>query len=224
VTINTVADTAASAVRDLLERGRYRTGDRLPPERELATSLGLSRPTLREAIRQLIEAGLLESRRGSGTYVAEVDFDAVFAVRLQLEPYAARIAAVERSEADVRRLAELVSALSTQLEDASAFAATDLEIHRTVAAASGNAVLCDLLDRLTELTRLSRALTSPVEDARRVSLRELRRLVQAVRKRDPVGAGTAMETHIESVRQVAASVTARDRRISVSDSGTRPPG
>jgi GntR family transcriptional regulator, transcriptional repressor for pyruvate dehydrogenase complex len=208
-----VADTATAAVRDLLARGRYQPGDRLPPERTLADGLGLSRPTLREALRRLTEAGLLESRRGSGTYVAEIDLDAVFAVRLQLEPYAASLAAAKRGSADVQRLSRLAKALPGQIDDAAAFAATDLEIHRTLAEASGNPVLCDLLDRLNELTQLSRAITSVSHDARRATLRDLRLLVRAVRRRDADAAAAAMEAHIDCVREVAAKLEPPDRRI-----------
>jgi GntR family transcriptional regulator, transcriptional repressor for pyruvate dehydrogenase complex len=210
---SSVADTATAALRQLLARGHYRPGDRLPSERELAEGLGLSRPTLREAIRRLSEAGLLESRRGSGTYVAYIDLAAVYAVRLQLEPYAARLAAVERGSADVARLTTLVEALPNQLDDAAAFAQTDLELHRTIARASGNPVLCDLLERLSELTQMSRAITSPSLDVRRATLRDLKRLVRAVRARDPDTASAAMEAHIECIRDVAATLARPDRSI-----------
>jgi GntR family transcriptional regulator, transcriptional repressor for pyruvate dehydrogenase complex len=212
-----VADTATAALRDLLARGRYQPGDRLPSERTLAEGLALSRPTLREAIRRLTEAGLLESRRGSGTYVAEIDFGAVFAVRLQLEPYAARLAAIERSPADMRRLLELVKALAYAIDDAAKFAATDLEIHRTLAAAGGNSVLAELLEHLTELAQLSRSVTSLSADTRRATLRDLRALVRAVRRRDPEAAAAAMATHLEFVRGTAARLGPADRTIA------RPP-
>ena len=112
----------------------------------------------------------------------------MFAVRLQLEPYAARLAASERSGAELKRLGALAKALPGQIDDAGAFADTDVEIPRTIAVASRNTVLADLLDRLGELTQLSRAITSPSEDLRRATLRDLRCLVRAVRSRDAEGA------------------------------------
>jgi GntR family transcriptional repressor for pyruvate dehydrogenase complex len=212
-----VADNATAALRDLLARGRYQPGDRLPSERALAEGLALSRPTLREAIRRLTEAGVLESRRGSGTYVAEIDLDAIFAVRLALEPFAARLAATGRSDADVRRLEALAKALRRQIDDSEAFAATDLAIHRTIAAAGGNGVLDDLLDRLTELGQLSRAITSPAPAVRQATVRDLNALVRAVRRGDSNAAAAAMEAHISHVRQVAAKVAPADRRIRPAD-------
>ena len=208
-----VADSAVAALRALVARGHYQPGDRLPPERDLASGLGLSRPTLREAIRRLTEAGLLESRRGSGTYVANIDLGEVFAVRLQLEPFAARLAAIERSGDDARRLSSLVRALRDQLDDVEAFGATDLEIHRTIAAMSRNAVLVGLLERLTELTQLSRAVTSPARDARLATLREMRQLARAVRARNPDLAAETMAAHIRSMREIASSMAPPDRRI-----------
>lgn len=205
-----VADSASTALRQLLARGHYQPGDRLPAERDLAAGLGVSRPTLRETIRRLTEAALLESRRGSGTYVAEIDLDAVFAVRLQLEPYAARLAAIEGSNEDAQRLGALVKELASEIEAAEPFAAADLEIHRTLAVASGNHVLCGLLEQLTELTVLSRALTSPAPDARRATLRDMRLLVRAVRAGDPDAAAAAMEAHISCMRAVAARLAPRD--------------
>jgi GntR family transcriptional regulator, transcriptional repressor for pyruvate dehydrogenase complex len=208
-----VADSAVAALRALLARGQYRPGDRLPAERDLASGLGLSRPTLREAIRRLTEAGLLESRRGSGTYVADIDLVAVFAVRLQLEPFAARLAAVERSGDDARRLGTLVRALRGRLDDVDAFAATDLEIHRTIALMSANPVLVGLLERLTELTQLSRAVTSPAPEARLATVRDMRALARAVRARDADAAAAAMTAHVGAMREVVARLTPIDRQI-----------
>lgn len=210
---NPVADAATAALRDLLLRGRYQPGDRLPAERQLAAGLGLSRPTLRESIGRLTEAGVLESHRGSGTYVASVPLDAVFAVRLQLEPYASRLAAVERTDAQSRRLGVLVKALADQIDEPDAFSLTDLEIHRTIATASGNPVLQDLLERLTELTQISRSITSARLDTRRGALGDLRRVIRAVRRRDADAAAAAMEVHLRSVQDAGANLAPRDRRI-----------
>jgi GntR family transcriptional regulator, transcriptional repressor for pyruvate dehydrogenase complex len=208
-----VADSATAAVRKLLARGRYAPGDRLPPERELAAGLGVSRPTLREAIRRLTEAGLLESRQGSGTYVAGVDLSAVYAVRLQLEPYAAGRAAVERTSDDARRLGALVRVLGERLDEPERFAATDREIHRELALMSANPVLADQLERLTELAELSRAITAPEREARVATLRTMRALARAVRRRDPEAARGAMGSHISTLAELAARFGPADRVI-----------
>lgn len=196
-------DHATDALRAALRSGRYAPGHRLPPERDLAEMLRLSRPTLREAIRRLGETGLLESRRGSGTYVAAVDLEAVFAVRLRLEPWAAELAATCRDDADAEALERLLGRLEREIGEATAFAQRDIAIHGLVARASGNPLLVDVLERLAELTALSRALTSPERDAREATRERMRSLVHAIAERDAAGAAHAMTGHLEDVRTVA---------------------
>jgi GntR family transcriptional repressor for pyruvate dehydrogenase complex len=209
-------DRATDALRALIVRGHYQPGDRLPTERELAVGLGVSRPTMREVIRRLSDAALLEPRRGSGTYVAEVDLEAVFAVRLQLEPYAAGLAAARRDAAQARNLSTLVNRLAKELDLPEDFAITDLEIHALVTAAAGNSVLLDVLFRLSELANLSRAITSPERAARTTTLRHMQQLARAVHSRDEEAAATVMREHLSSVRDIArakALRNPRDRRL-----------
>ena len=208
----TTVDTATKALRELLARGQYRPGDQ-PPERELAQALGLARPTVREAIHRLTEAGLLEPRRGSGTYVADIDLHAVFAVRLQLEPYAAGLAADHHDARTVDQLTTLAADLDRTLEDPEAFAAIDLAIHRTIAAATGNAVLTQILDHLTELAQLSRSITSVDRDARVATREHLHELVDALRESDSGAASSAMQKHLDAVRAIAVRHRPLDRRI-----------
>jgi GntR family transcriptional repressor for pyruvate dehydrogenase complex len=176
-------------------------------------SAWISRPTLREAIRRLTEAGILEPRRGSGTYVAQVDVESVFAVRLQLEPYAAGLAALHRGAGDSRRLATLAEELRRTLDESETFAAVDLEVHRIVAGATGNPVLAGILDRLTEMTQLTRAVTSPEREARLATLDDLGALIRAVRARDAGGAETAMRHHLETLRRIAHRRRPADRSV-----------
>ena len=214
---NSTTSQAADAVRALIARGRYQSGDRLPAERELAEGLGVSRPTMREALRHLTQAGLLAPRHGSGTYVAEVDLDAVFAVRMQLEPYAASLAARHRSTAHVHHLSALVKRLAGELDRPAAYAATDLEIHAVITDAASNPVLADVLARLLELAKLSRAITSPEREARTATLRHMRPLVRAISSRDETAAARAMEDHLSTVRDIARSTSLQypfDRQIS----------
>ena len=166
MTVSAVEETSDS-LRALIARGQYRPGDRLPPERVLAKGFGVSRPTMREAIRRLTDAGLLEAHQGSGTYVAEVNFEEVFAVRLYLEPYAARLAAKSRTSAELDRLRALVKRLEGHLDSPEDFAAIDFEIHALVANAARNSVLLDVLSRLVEVAKLSRPSRAPTQPCAR---------------------------------------------------------
>jgi DNA-binding FadR family transcriptional regulator len=179
----------------IAERGLV-PGDRLPAERSLAVELSVSRSSLREGSRRLLDLGVLEARQGSGTYVAEVDLDDLLKVRLRVEPYAASLAAQRRSDRDLQRLDELMIALRGALPDPEAFALADVELHAAVVDAAGSAALRVLLEALGDMLRYSRATTAPDEQVRATALGRLADLVRAIRERDASAAERAMRTHL----------------------------
>lgn len=203
-------DRAIRGIRALILEDGLVAGDRLPAERDLAGRLGVSRPALREAIRRLVDAQLLDVRHGSGAYLAPVELEEVFAVRLRLEPLAARLAAEDADDAARARLTEIVAAMAGVVNEPARFAALDLELHRLVAIASGNRVLADALDRLTELTVLSRATSAPSADAREAALADVEVVADTIGRRDGDAAEAAMARHLGRMRAVAvAGATAR---------------
>ena len=168
-----VIDTAITRIRDLIASGELAPGDRLPPEAELATLLGVSRNSLREAVRALIQANVLDVRRGDGTYVTSLEphrllsglsfvMDLMrdrsvlelFEVRRLLEPAATGLAACRVAEDSIKELRDLVAAMrrTTMAED---LIGLDVEFHRSVVSASGNETLVSLLEAL--FTRTARA-------------------------------------------------------------------
>ncbi|MFB7600110.1 FadR/GntR family transcriptional regulator [Streptomyces sp. NPDC056160] len=215
-----VTDEAIEKIKGMIVSGALRPGDRLPKESELAAGLGLSRNSLREAVRALSLMRILDVRQGDGTYVTSldpqlllealsfvVDFhrdDTVLeflAVRRILEPAATALAA---SRIDERRL----SALDAQLDalggspSVEELVAADLEFHRGIVGSSGNSVLCSLLDGLsgpTTRARIWRGLTQ--EDAVGRTLREHRAILGALRDRDAEAARSWATVHIASVEQ-----------------------
>jgi GntR family transcriptional repressor for pyruvate dehydrogenase complex len=191
-------EAVSERLRTLLEE-EVRPGERLPPERRLAEELGVSRGSVREGLRRLVDLGIVESRRGSGTYVAPVDLDDLLEVRLRVEPYAARLAAQRRSPSQLKRLHRTLARLRAVLDDADAFAAADLEIHRTITDASGSVALRVLLAALGDLLRQSRETTAPERDLRVAALAALERLVEAVDAGDATRAERAMKAHLRDV-------------------------
>ena len=162
----TRGSAALAALRARLADGTWALGDRLPGEHELAAELGVGRNTLREALRSLVNAGLLTARRGDGTYViATNELDAalrrrvsseealmVLEVRGTLEVQAARLAAVRASDAELAALETLLDQRDAAAagNDAAAFLAADLAWHAAIAEAARNPLLLDLylgLDR-----------------------------------------------------------------------------
>jgi GntR family transcriptional regulator, transcriptional repressor for pyruvate dehydrogenase complex len=198
--VDTAADRAASGIRALIVSQGYVAGDRLPAERELAQQLKLSRPALREGIRRLRSGGVLESRRGSGTYVAPVDLDGVYEIRIRLEPLAAERAALGRSDETLAEMARQIERMRQHVDEAAAFNLADAEFHALVAQASGSAVLSSTLDRLSELALLSRAVMDPVKSFRENSFSDVERVFSAVERRHPRRAANAMERHVLNVR------------------------
>jgi GntR family transcriptional repressor for pyruvate dehydrogenase complex len=195
----TSSTDVTEAIRAFISQSALRPGDRLPPERALAQELGISRPALREGMGRLVDAGLLRSRQGSGTYVAEVDPDELLAVRLRLEPLAAELAASAAGRAERAELAALVAAMGEALDDPTRFADLDLELHRRIARVSGNAVLVRVLADLDQLLRVSRTRTAAHERTRRGALADVTRLVEAIAAGDAAAAGAAMTAHLRDV-------------------------
>lgn len=142
-------------------------GTRIPPEPELAASLGIGRNTVREAVRALAHAGILEVRQGDGTYVratSEIsgalrrlvgtELREVLQVRRMIETEGARLAARHRTDADLDALDAAMAACAAAREHA-AFTAADLRFHQLVVAASHNSVLAELYRGLTEVVHAS---------------------------------------------------------------------
>lgn len=174
-------------------------GSKVPSERDLAATLAVSRPALREAMRGLVHLGLLEQRRGAGTFVAAVDLTDLMRVRRQLEPLAAQEAALHRDDADVGELDGLVRALSNDIHDADRFAQSDMHLHERLAAASKNRILAQVLGDLTDMLRLSRQRTAHDLDVRRRSLRDLSELVDHVTAQRADAAAEVMARHLDCI-------------------------
>ncbi|OKH98391.1 GntR family transcriptional regulator [Streptomyces sp. CB02923] len=215
-----VTDEAIEKIKAMIVSGALRPGDRLPRETELAADLGLSRNSLREAVRALSLIRILDVRQGDGTYVTSlapqlllealsfvVDFhrdDTVLeflAVRRILEPAATAMAAGRIAPAELDDLEAQLNALGRHpsVED---LVARDLEFHRRIVATAGNPVLCSLLDGLsgpTTRARVWRGLTQ--KDAVSRTLTEHRAILGALRDRDAEAARSWATVHIAGVEQ-----------------------
>ncbi|MEU6342508.1 FadR/GntR family transcriptional regulator [Streptomyces sp. NPDC046977] len=215
-----VTDEAIEKIKGMIVSGALRPGDRLPKESELAADLGLSRNSLREAVRALSLIRILDVRQGDGTYVTSldpqllleamsfvVDFhrdDTVLeflAVRRILEPAATAMAAAIIPESQLDALEGQLAALGTD-PSVEELVACDLEFHRGIVQAAGNSVLCSLLDGLsgpTTRARIWRGLTQ--EDAVSRTLHEHRAILGALRDRDAEAARSWATVHVASVEQ-----------------------
>ena len=174
-----VAADVTPRIRELIVQKGLTRGDRLPSERELAADLGVSRPALREGLRHLIDLGVLQPRRGSGTYIAGADNEDLLDVRDRLEPHAARLAARSRTAIDL-------AAFDRILDDLRAGDQTSYnELRLALGAASGNSVLAHAISNLVELEP-----GGSVRVGNRL-VKEMTRVVERVRDGDGAGARQA---------------------------------
>jgi|SRR5262245_1211208 len=231
------ADSATQVVayvRRLIDRGTLQPGTRLPPERQLAEQIGVSRPTVRAGLRTLAALGVVRSRRGSGTYIPEgpptlgaealgflaalhkFSTDDVYEARRLLEVGAAGLAAERASADQLATLADEVAGLFATMHERQAFLLHDINFHRGVAAASGNPIVASLVEMVATLFYERRKLT--LEQATDGNLRDAanahRRIYQLIRARDAEGARGAMHEHLMQARtyQVRENIRARQRQ------------
>jgi len=211
-------EAVASELDVLIRGGHFVAGERLPSERQLASWFGVSRPTIRVALSQLESRGLVVTRSGSGTFVAERehrDGDGrastagsaadLLEARLALEVAVARLAA-RRAEANPARLERVrlsVEALERVADPEDLPVAIDVDFHRGIAELTGNGYLAGLLEPIwaamsqAPLTTLYRRRWS-AEDTRRTAV-EHRAVYEALRVGDVELAGFAMERHLRSL-------------------------
>ena len=161
-------DQVIQQLRERIAAGQYRIGERLPPEPELMAQLGVGRSTLREAVRALAHAGLVEARQGSGTYVRALrETDPLEArvrqaeaaeaneVRMLLELETARLAALRRDVDDLAQMRRHLEARDAAQadEDTEALLDADLAFHTAIARAGKNAVLAGLYETFARALR-----------------------------------------------------------------------
>lgn len=217
------AEQVVRHVATLIERGQLRPGDRLPPERELAQELGVSRPTVRAGLHALAAMGVTESRQGSGTFITDgpprlgagpLSFlaalhgftrDEMFEARKVLEVGAAGLAA-ERGLTDrLAPMAEEVTGMFATLTEPQTFLVHDVRFHRAVASASGNPVLLALVEMVSSLVYEQRRDTVERAHDLKESAEMHRRIYQAIRDRDTERARQEMSKHLELARTAQAS-------------------
>jgi GntR family transcriptional repressor for pyruvate dehydrogenase complex len=218
------AATVVAHVRNLIDRGEVGPGGRLPPERDLAQQIGVSRPTVRAGLRTLAALGVVRSRRGSGTYIPDgppslgaealsflaalhkFTVDDVYEVRRMLEVGAAGLAAERATPDQLATLADEVASLFASLADRQVFLVHDINFHRGVAAASGNPIVASLVEMVSALyyerrrTTAERAVDRDLRDAADAH----RQIYQAVRARDVDRERRAMNDHLVRARSYQA--------------------
>ena len=213
-----ISDRVYEQLRDMIYRGELRAGEKLMSERDMALALNVGRPTVREAIQKLIEQGLIESRRGVGTFVLSEDtrknkkpllqllngqdFTIVdlLEVRLVLESNSAALAARRATEQDVKiieqslnRLLDTRYSLVRDLDD-------ELSFHMNIAYATKNIVQVHLMKSFYDVLYFGMNLAFPTlikdEKLDEMTFDQHTTIFKAIENRDPELAAETMENHI----------------------------
>jgi len=210
-----VSDLVFEQLRDLIFKGRIKPGDQFMTERELAESLAVSRPTIREAINRLVALQLLEHRQGQGTFVVspsaeknslgvpndqDVSLADLLEVRLGIECNAVMMAARRATEEDIRDMEKSLRDMETQIDAGGLGSDADVTFHMAIAYATKNMVQIHIMKSFYDLlfygikTNLQYLYTEPATLAS--ITQHHKNILKAVRDRDPDAAYSAMREHI----------------------------
>lgn len=207
----------------LIRQGQFQPGDRLPPERELAERLAVSRASLREALSALEIVGMVTSRHGGGTYIRDSFIDGVLSplalvleptgdtvgelweVRIMFEPAMAALAATRATAEQLEMLEEILQRQEREIEhadhDNSDWVDLDREFHITLARASQNMVAVRVVHLINELIHEGRRYFTTSHERRNHAYMRHCAIVEEVRKRNPAAAEQAMLRHLQEVEE-----------------------
>lgn len=203
-----LSEDVVESIRAEIVSGRWPVGERIPAEPALVNDLGVSRGTLREALRSLQYSGLLEIRRGDGTYVrsrSEIGqalahsrpaLAEVLEARGALEPQLARLAAMRASEEDIARIRSALEEKASAGDDE--WVAADLNVHLSIAEAAHSPVLYDIYQALLPHAEGSMAEQIDKPGFQRDEPRGHEEVLMAIEKRDPEAARLSAESNLSA--------------------------
>lgn len=211
----------AAAIRARIVSGELAQGEKLPNERQIAASYGVSRNVVREAIRTLAKDGLVVVRQGSGTYVADATSQALgdslelalsvggvkqnlgdlIEIRQIIEPTVAGLAAERATPDDIKVLRHEVESMEGAFDDVEAFIAADHRFHIAIADCTQNRLVSMMLFPIVDVLNEQRKRLFFVADSARTAQAFHHRILKAIEKGDAIGATEAMQGHVGQVRR-----------------------
>jgi GntR family transcriptional repressor for pyruvate dehydrogenase complex len=210
-------DQIAERILQMIRDKQLHRGDKLPPERDLALMMQVGRPALREALRGLSLMNIIEIRQGAGAYVTALEtaqlvkhLDFVFAIddyaildlfdaRKIVEVGIIELAAPRVSDDDVAKLEACLAKSALAGHDPETFLHTDIELHTLIAQIANNPIMLRFMDSIHQMGLASRRRTGRLEGVVEQSAADHRRIVEALKARDPQAAREAMLDHLDKV-------------------------
>lgn len=204
----------ADRLAELIVHGRFAPGDKLPSELELSAELNVSRTTLREALRILATRGLVEVRRGVGTFVTQsrnihADYDVLkiqntnvntkdlYEMRLMFEPQAAYYAALRARDEELEEIFRFGALNERMIRNQDPlWDDTEQKFHNSIASATHNPFITALLPIFNRAIHHGILLANEAPEVAEMTLRDHRVVMEYLKDRNPEGAKTAMQLHI----------------------------
>jgi GntR family transcriptional repressor for pyruvate dehydrogenase complex len=213
-----LSDRIVDQITDLISRGALKAGERIPSEKQLCLQFGVGRTSVREALRSLSAMGVLETRMGDGTFVAEDSshvlersfqwgllmnpklVEDLVETRLMLESHTAYLAAAKATPEDLEQAQSAIQKMAASLDEPEQYLEHDLQFHLTIARATQNSILQSLLSTTRGYLQawIRQTLAASAATRARLSITEHKRILRALRNRDSSAARQAMAAHILS--------------------------
>ncbi len=227
---NRLVDRVVEEIQEQILSGRLAPGTRLPPERDLAARLCVSRTVLREATHVLAARGLLQTLHGAGTTVRPMNLDKIteslklilqshgitlddiHQARSILEVEIAGLTARSATEADLAALTNPIHQMELSKNQPEALARVDTEFHQLLASLSGNPLLAVLLQSFSNLMSEVRLVVQNHPALRETVLPDHRRIIACIARHDPEGARAAMQVHLDHARAIQEEALARSSK------------
>lgn len=212
-----VYDEIVDKIKDMIEKGRLQSGEKLPGERELAEVFRVSRSSVREALRSLATQGFLESRQGDGTYIARQPVESLvdrlasviftekdgqmelFEMRRLFEPHLAFLAAERATEEEIAMMEQALDRQEEEIARGETGTDVDKSFHYAMAKATKNKVLLRITDNIMDLLSETRDKYLQVEGRPQKSLERHRQVLNAIKARDRRLAEQSMREHLMEI-------------------------
>lgn len=224
-----VYEEIVAKIKEMVEKGRFKSGDQLPVERELAEVFRVSRSSVREALRSLESQGFIESRQGDGTYIASQPVESLvsplasviftekddqmelFEMRRMIEPDLAYLAAERATEEEINLMQEVLDLQEEKIARGESGTDVDKSFHYIMARAAKNKVLLRITDNIIDLLGESREQYLQVEGRPQKSILRHREVLEAIRAGDPERAEKCMLEHLMDIETSLFGTTRRRR-------------
>lgn len=229
-----ITELVVQRIKELLERGELKAGSRLPPERELADMLHISRPSLRTALKALSVMGIINAKPGAGTYIAEslpevftepmrfmtlinnTSDEEMFETRLIIEAGLAELAAERASDEDITAMNVELDAMRTYISDPENYLKHDILFHKAIAKAANNKLMSGVMDTVSQLLFKLRRQTIRHAGDFEEAIEWHQKIIEAIKKHDPKRAKETLTGHLKA----SQAAWARENRNSGTTNGS----